>query len=54
MMTKCKYIDNYILDIRSGKIPASKEMHQACDYIEKKLSDPDVLINVEKVEKAIE
>lgn len=53
-MTKCKYIDDYISDIRTGKIPASKEMHQACDYIDGKLSNPDVFIDTEKTEKAIE
>ena len=53
-MTNCKLIDDYISDIRSGKIPASKEMHQACDYIERKLDDPDVLIDTPKAEKAIE
>lgn len=53
-MTNCKLIDDYISEIRSGKIPASKEMHQACDYIEKKLDDPDVLIDTPKAEKAIE
>lgn len=53
-MTKCKYIDDYIGSIRSGQIRASKEMHQACDYIERKLADPDVFIDVEKTDKAIE
>lgn len=53
-MKKCKYISDYIESIRSGKIPASKELHQACGYIEKKLSDPDVLIDTAKTEKAIE
>lgn len=53
-MTKCKYIDDYIEKIRSGEIPASKEMHQACDYIEGKLSSQDVFIDIEKIEKAIE
>ena len=53
-MTKCKYIDDYISAIRSGKIPASRELHQACDYIEEKLNHPDVFIDVEKIEKAIE
>lgn len=53
-MTKCKYIDTYISAIRSGEIPASKEMHQACDLIENKLNDSDVFIDTEKIEKAIE
>lgn len=52
-MTNCKLIDDYISEIRSGNTPASKELHQACDYIENKLSDPDVLIDSTKAEKAI-
>lgn len=53
-MTKCKYIDDYMEDIRTGAIPASKEIHQAMDYIESKLSSPDVFIDVDKTEKAKE
>ena len=53
-MTKCRYIDEYISALRSGETPASKEMLLACDLIEKKLSDPDAFIDVEKTEKAIE
>lgn len=48
------YIQNYIGSIRRGDVPASKELHQACDYIEKKLSEPDVLIDTAKTDKAIE
>ena len=40
--------------IRSGAIPASKELIRAMDYIEKKLSCPDVWIDTAKIEKAIE
>ena len=54
MMTRCNYIDDYIKNIRSGKIPASMEIHQACDYIEKKIEAPDVVIDVERIEKAKE
>ena len=58
MMTrKCKfnkYIDDYMDKIRSGKIPASKEMHQAMDLVERKLSDSDVIIKHEMIDKAIE
>lgn len=53
-MTKCKYIDDYIGDIESGRIPASRGMHLACAYIRGKLSDPDVYVDVEKTEKAVE
>lgn len=58
MMTrKCKfnkYIDDYMYKIRSGKIPASKELHQAMDYIEEKLSNDDVIIKHDMIDKAIE
>lgn len=49
-----KYIDDYMDKIRSGEIVASIEMHQAMDYIEEKLSDPDVIIKHEMIEKGIE
>ena len=48
------YIQDYILSIRSGETPASREMHQACDYIERKLNNPDVFVDTEKTEKAVE
>lgn len=41
-------------NIRSGKIPASIELHQAMDYIEEKLSNPDVIIKHGMIDKAIE
>lgn len=52
-MTNCKYIDDYIGAIRSGQVPASREMHQVCDYIARKLDDPDVFIDVGKAERAV-
>lgn len=48
------YIQDYIQSIRGGEVPASREMHQACDYIERKLNDPDVFVDTEKTEKAVE
>ena len=48
------YIQDYIRSIRSGEVPASREMHQACDYIEGKLNNPDVFVDTEKTEKAVE
>ena len=48
------YIQDYIRSIRSGEVPASREMHQACDYIEGKLNNPDVFVDTERTEKAIE
>ena len=53
-MTKCKYIDDYIGTIRSGQVPASKEIHLAMNYIEKKLSNPDVEIRTEQINKAVD
>lgn len=48
------YIQDYIRSIRSGEVPASREIHQACDYIEGKLNNPDVFVDTEKTEKAVE
>lgn len=48
------YIQDYIQSIRSGEVPASREMHQACDYIEGKLNNLDVFVDTEKTEKAVE
>ena len=42
------YIQDYIRSIRSGEVPASREMHQACDYIEGKLNNPDVFVEDRK------
>ena len=47
------YIDDYINAIRSGKIKASKELKQACDYIELKLNKPDVFIDKDKIGEAV-
>lgn len=53
-MTGCAFVDEYIDELRSGRTPASREMLLACDYVERKLAAPDVYIDVEKTEKAIE
>ena len=53
-MTGCAYVDEYIDELRSGRTPASREMLLACDYVERKLSAPDVYIDVGKTERAIE
>lgn len=54
-MTRCKYIDDYMQAVRSGKIKASKDLLKAMDYIDYKLSPPaDVFIDTPKTEKAIE
>ena len=54
---KCNYhpyIDSYIDKIRSGETPSSEELKQAMDYIEEKLDNPDVFIDRDKIEKAVE
>lgn len=48
------YIDDYMDNIRSGRILACKELIQAMDYIEGKLDDPDVIIRADMIEKAVE
>lgn len=48
------YIQDYIQSIRGGEVPASREMRQACDYIERKLNNPDVFVDTEKTKKAVE
>lgn len=48
------YIDSYIDKIRSGETPSSEELKQAMDYIEEKLDNPDVFIDHDKIEKAVE
>lgn len=53
-MTGCAFVDEYVDELRSGRTPASREMLLACDYVERKLSAPDVYIDVERTERAIE
>lgn len=48
------YIDSYIDKIRSGEVLSSEELKLAMDYIEKKLDNPDVFIDHEKIDKAVE
>ena len=47
------YIDRYIDDIRSGAIPASRRLKLACDLVERKLSQPGVYIDGERIAKAV-
>ena len=57
MMRKCNYhpyIDAYMDKIRSREIPSSRELKLAMDYTEFKLSNPDVIIKTEMIEKATE
>lgn len=54
---KCKYhpfIDSYMDDVRSGNIIACQDLKQAMDYVERKLNQPDVFVDHEKIEKAVE
>lgn len=53
-MKKCKYIDDYLSNIKSDAIPASKEMKKAVSLIERKLSVDGVFIDTDRTEKAIE
>jgi phage terminase large subunit-like protein len=48
------FIDGYIDGVRSGAIPACKELKQAMDYIEEKLDDPDVIIKGDMIDKAVD
>lgn len=48
------YIDQYMNDCRSGINVVGKDILLALDYIEKRLNDPDVFIDTEKIEKAVE
>ena len=54
MMTRCKYIDEYISDIKSGRVRASARLKRAVDYIENKLADPRVTVRSDMAEKAAE
>jgi len=56
-MRKCNYhpyIDNYIDNIRNEVHPNSIEIHQMTDLVEYKLNCPDIFIDVEKIDKAVE
>ncbi|MDF2881684.1 MAG: putative prophage lambdaBa04, terminase, large subunit [Clostridiaceae bacterium] len=48
------YIDNYIDDCRSGKTIVGEDILLALDIVEEKLNNPDVFIDVEKTDKAVE
>ena len=52
--TKCKYIDDYIRDCKSGKIIIGENVTlKDILYIEKKLQDPGVWVDNEKIEKGL-
>lgn len=48
------YIDSYMDGVRDGSIIAGEDIILAMDYVEYKLSDPDILIDIEKIDKAVE
>lgn len=52
--TGCPYIDDYLNPILDGTDLASIEVRQAAEYVPKKLSGPDVLIDTAATEKAVE
>jgi phage terminase large subunit-like protein len=47
-------IDQYINKIRNGEILACKEIHELIDFLELKLNEPDVVIDGQKIDEAIE
>jgi phage terminase large subunit-like protein len=54
---KCNYhpyIDEYIDGCRNGTIVVGNDILLACDIVEEKLNNPDVFIDTEKIDKAIE
>ena len=53
-VTNCKYIDDYITALRTGQRKASKDMLLACDLVERKLSEPGVIVDTKKIERAKE
>lgn len=60
MMKKCRqknyhlYIDKYIDGVRDGSIISNDDIKAAMDYTEYKLNNPDVFIDSEKIDKAVE
>lgn len=54
MMTRCSYIEDYLNALENGSKPASKELLKACQLIRRKLDDDDVVIDIAKIDKAIE
>lgn len=54
METGCGYIDGYAEKLRSGEVPASREMLQAMDLIERRLSEPGVTVDAARTERARE
>lgn len=48
------YIDMYMDDCRSCKNIVGKDILQVMDYIEEKLDNPDIFIDTEKIDKAVE
>jgi len=56
-MRRCDYhpyIDKYMDAVRSGSIIVGEDIRLAMDYVEDKLSHPDVFIDTAKIDKAVE
>lgn len=49
-----KYIDEYMALIENEVVPSSKELKMAMPYIRSKLDNPDVFIDADKIERAVE
>lgn len=54
MKTNCRFVSEYIESGRSGKIKVPETILLAFDYVERKLSEPGVFIDITKTEKAKE
>lgn len=50
-MTNCRYIDNYIGFVRSGKIPVCEEQKQLCDFVEIVFTMEALTVNESQAEK---
>lgn len=48
------YIDSYMDGVYSGEIITCQEIQQAMRYVENRLDDPDVWIDHDKIDKAVE
>lgn len=54
MMKYNKYIDFYLNQIKSGEVKSNEDIKAMVEWVEYKLSDEDVFIDHEKIQKAIE
>lgn len=50
-MTNCKYLDDYIKQVKSGQYRVCKEQIQLVNFIEKVFENEQVYVDSEQVEK---